>query len=143
MPIALVPEGFTLKKVTKAQEDALKDHRKHEDIKAFLSSDGAGQGIGLGIIGVALFIFMIPILKNFLKLLSEDDDFKGKTISQIMEEEEKGDPEISFLRLLTVASTGIPETLMAVVIPAPIQEEIKQRTGLDLGGFFSQLRGKI
>ena len=143
MPIALVPDGFTLKKVTKAQEDALKDHRKHEDFKAFLSSDSSGQGIGLGLIGVAIFIFIIPILKNFLKLLSEDDDFKGKTISQIIKEEEKDPTGTGFLRLLTVASTGVPETLMAVVIPAPIQEEIKQRTGLDLGGFFSQLRGKI
>ena len=48
MPIALVPDGFTLKKVTKLQEQALKDHRKHEDFKAILGSSGSGQGLGLG-----------------------------------------------------------------------------------------------
>ena len=143
MPIALVPEGFTLKKVTKAQEQALKDHRKHEDFKAFLSSSGSGKGLGLGFVGIVLVLFTIPLIRNFLKLLSEDDEFKGKTITQIIEEEQADTTGTGFLRLLTVASTGIPETLMAVVIPAPIQEEIKQRTGLDLGGFFSQLRGQI
>ena len=62
MPIALVPDGFSLKKVTKAQEDALKDHRRHEDFKAFLSSSGSGKGLGLGFVGI---IIMINFSKSF------------------------------------------------------------------------------
>ena len=52
MPIALVPDGFTLKKVTKLQLEAIKDYRKHEDFKAFLSSSGSGKGLGLGALGI-------------------------------------------------------------------------------------------
>ena len=35
---ALVPDGFTLKKVSKAEEDALKDHRKHKDVLALINN---------------------------------------------------------------------------------------------------------
>jgi len=38
MPYALIPEGYTLKKVTKAQQDAVKELRRHDDIKTILSN---------------------------------------------------------------------------------------------------------
>ena len=38
MPYALIPEGFTLKKVTKAQEKAVKDKRRHDDVIAILNN---------------------------------------------------------------------------------------------------------
>ena len=31
MPYALIPDGYSLEKVTKAQEQALKDKRRHDD----------------------------------------------------------------------------------------------------------------
>jgi len=39
MPYALIPEGFTLKKVTKAQEKAVKDLRRSEYIKELLDNE--------------------------------------------------------------------------------------------------------
>ena len=58
MPYALIPEGFTLKKVTKAQEDAVKDHRRHEDVKTFLGNETTPLLMGgvtlLGILGVGV-----------------------------------------------------------------------------------------
>jgi len=36
---ALVPDGFTLKKVSKGEEEAIKDHRRHEDFKTFLDNE--------------------------------------------------------------------------------------------------------
>mgnify|MGYP003142802559 CR=1 FL=1 len=38
MSYALVPDGFTLKKVSKAEENALKDHRKHKDVLALINN---------------------------------------------------------------------------------------------------------
>ena len=140
---ALIPDGYSLTKVTKAEEEALKDLRKHEDFKTFLGSPQSGTAVGGVAVGVALLIFVIPMLKNFLKALASDDEFKGKTVTQIVEEEQKDPTGTGFLRLYTAAFTGIPETLTSVVIPGPIQEEIKKQTGLDIGGLFSSLRGKI
>jgi len=131
MPIALVPEGFTLKKVTKAQEDALKDHRKHEDFKAFLGSSGSGKGMGLGLVAIVSILFIVPMLINMLKKISEDDP--NMTITQFIE------TEPDFVPLYLRAFAGIPETLQNVIIPEPIRDEIKARTGfdLDVGNIFA------
>jgi len=140
---ALIPDGYSLEKVTKAQEEAVKDLRKHEDFKKFLGSPQTGTAIGGVAVGAALLIFIVPILRNFLKALADDDEFKGKTVAQIVKEETEDPTGTGFLRLYTTAFTGVPETLISVIIPGPIQEEIKKQTGLDIGGLFSKLRGKI
>jgi len=38
MPYALIPDGYSLKKVTKAQEQALKDKRRHDDVVTVLNN---------------------------------------------------------------------------------------------------------
>ena len=38
MPYALIPEGYTLKKVTKAQQDAVNELKRHEDVLAFINN---------------------------------------------------------------------------------------------------------
>ena len=38
MPYALIPDGFTLKKVTKAQEQAVNSKRRHDDVLAFIAN---------------------------------------------------------------------------------------------------------
>jgi hypothetical protein len=38
MPYALIPDGFTLKKVTKTQEKAVKDFRRHENVEALINN---------------------------------------------------------------------------------------------------------
>jgi aspartate/tyrosine/aromatic aminotransferase len=38
MPYALIPEGFKLEKVTKAQEEAVKAKRRHDDTVALLNN---------------------------------------------------------------------------------------------------------
>jgi len=131
MPIALIPDGFTLKKVTKAQEDALKDHRKHEDFMSFLGSSGSGQSIGLGLVAIVSILFIVPMLINMLKKISEDDP--NMTITQFIE------TEPDFIPLYLRAFAGIPETLQNVIIPEPIRDEIKARTGfdLDVGNIFA------
>jgi anion-transporting ArsA/GET3 family ATPase len=38
MPHALIPDGFTLKKVTKSEEKAIKDERRHENVTALVNN---------------------------------------------------------------------------------------------------------
>jgi len=38
MPYALIPDGYTLKKVTNAQEKALKDKRRHDNVMELLKN---------------------------------------------------------------------------------------------------------
>jgi uncharacterized glyoxalase superfamily protein PhnB len=38
MTYALIPEGFTLKKVTKQQQDAVNRHRRHENVEALINN---------------------------------------------------------------------------------------------------------
>jgi hypothetical protein len=86
---ALIPDGYSLEKVSKSQEEAVKDLRKHEDFKTFLGSPQSGTAVGGVAVGVALLIFVIPMLKNFLNALAEDDEFKGQTVTQIAEKLQK------------------------------------------------------
>jgi len=142
MPIALVPEGFTLKKVTKAQEDALKDHRKHEDFKAFLSSSGSGKGLGLGALGIILLLILPFLILAFIKRLGEDDP--NQTFSGYAKELDfENQPVSSGVALYAKAMAGIPETLQNVILPEPIRREIEERTGfdIDVGNVFEPFFG--
>ncbi len=38
MPFALIPDGFTLKKVTKQQQDAVNRHRRNENVEALINN---------------------------------------------------------------------------------------------------------
>ena len=38
MPFALIPDGFTLKKVTQQQQDAVNRHRRHENVEALINN---------------------------------------------------------------------------------------------------------
>ena len=38
MPYALIPDGYSLKKVTKAQEQAVNAKRRHDDVLAFIAN---------------------------------------------------------------------------------------------------------
>jgi len=143
MPYALVPRDYILKKVSAQQKTAVEDYRKHEDFKTFLGSPQSGTAVAGTAVSITLLVFIIPIIINFLKALGEDDEFKGQTVGQIATQMQKDPSGKNVLRLTTAAFTGIPETLIGVVIPPPIQDEIKRQTGLDLGGLFSTLRGKL
>jgi len=38
MPYALIPDGYSLKKVTKLQKQAVNDKRRHDDVLAFIAN---------------------------------------------------------------------------------------------------------
>lgn len=70
MVYVLIPEGFALKKVTKAQEEALKAHRRHEDIVALLGNEKVPTLIAGGVL-----LASIPtVLRLIFEALKKQDD---------------------------------------------------------------------
>ena len=67
MAYALIPDGFTLKKVTKAQEQAVSAHRRHENVKTFIENENAPLLIGAGALAISL-----PLLINLFLQAQED-----------------------------------------------------------------------
>ena len=129
MPMALVPDGFTLKKVTKLQLEAIKDHRKHEDFKAFLSSSGSGKGLGLGFVGIVILILLPFMILAFIRRHGEQNP--NMTFTQFAAETD-ATTLAGGTALYAKAMAGIPETLQNVILPEPIRDEIKAKTGFDV-----------
>jgi len=70
MSYALIPDGYTLTKVSKDEKQAVKDHYKHQDTIAFLDNQNTPLLLGVG--GLALFT---PILwKAFLKIVEDSGE---------------------------------------------------------------------
>jgi len=66
----LIPEGFTLKKVTKTQEEAVKAHRRHEDIVALLGN----EKVPLLIAGGVVLVSAPTILRIIFDALKKQDN---------------------------------------------------------------------
>ena len=67
MPYALIPEGFTLKKVTKAQEQAVNAKRRHDNVQAFIENENTPFLVGAGALALSL-----PFLIDLLLQAQED-----------------------------------------------------------------------
>ena len=71
MPYALIPDGFELKKVTKAEKDAVDEYfgreRKGSYIEGFLSNENTPLLIGAGALALSL-----PLLIELLLQTQED-----------------------------------------------------------------------
>ena len=67
MPYALIPDGFELKKVTKAQEQAVNAKRRHDNVQAFIENENTPFLVGAGALALSL-----PILIELLLQAQED-----------------------------------------------------------------------
>jgi hypothetical protein len=75
MAYALIPDGFTLKKVTKLQKEAVNAKRRHDDVVALLNNPNTPLVVGglvTAFFGVKLAEDIILDLENRLGALSED-----------------------------------------------------------------------
>ena len=72
MPFALIPDGFSLKKVTKLQEKAVKDKRRHDDVVALLNNDLAAAAIVTPLVAIASGALSTVIAKYVLDKLKEE-----------------------------------------------------------------------
>jgi hypothetical protein len=81
MPYALIPDGYTLKKVTELQHRAVKDHRRHEDVKTFLDNETTPL-----LIGGTMAIALTPVLwKLFLDKIKEGVGLDLSDITTLLE----------------------------------------------------------
>jgi hypothetical protein len=87
MPYALIPDGYSLKKVTKLQKEAVNAKRTHENITSILSNPSTPQLLGTVGLGLATAHFLplfIETLENKVGTLT--DDFKesvNETVNEI------------------------------------------------------------
>ena len=72
MPYALIPDGYSLKKVTKLQKQAVNDKRRHDDIVALLNNDLAAVAIVAPIVAVLSGTFGSAITKFVLDKLKQE-----------------------------------------------------------------------
>jgi len=84
MPFALIPDGFTLQKVTVAQERAVKSKRRQDDLIALINNPQTIAVIGTIIGGTLLGSQVDAIIKS----LKEEgvvisDDVKEQTIQKV------------------------------------------------------------
>jgi len=82
MVYVLIPEGFALKKVTKAQEEALKAHRRHEDIVALLGNEKVPTLIAGGVL-LASIPTVLRLIFEALKKQDDSFDLKEGTINYL------------------------------------------------------------
>jgi hypothetical protein len=61
MPYGLIPDGYTLKKITKQEEDALNVLKKHENVEALLKN--SNTPLLVGAVGLVAFT---PLLTAYL-----------------------------------------------------------------------------
>jgi hypothetical protein len=75
MPYVMIPDGFSLKKVTRAQKEAVNAKRRHDDVLAILNNDNTPLVVGglvAGFFAVQTTNSVIASLEERLGALSDD-----------------------------------------------------------------------
>jgi len=82
VPYALIPDGYSLKKVTKLQKEAVNAHRRHENAMIILENRTTPIVLGAGLAVAALLIggeelkeFVEKIPKDYESLVKSYSDF--------------------------------------------------------------------
>ena len=137
MPYALIPEGFALKKVTKAQAKAVDEKRWHEDVKVLLANDIALTAILAPIIAGVTGAAGVLYSKYVIAKLEE----KGTQITEATKKEiEEGvrgvQTGVGVLQEAVEtgrigASVGAPVTIAVEDLPEMILKEGLKRLGWD------------
>jgi hypothetical protein len=89
MAYALIPDGYTLKKVTKLEKQALDEKRTHDDAVALLNNPNTPLVVGAGVAGFFLVNFADEIVKKVKETgvaITEDVE---EAITNVVEEQKK------------------------------------------------------
>jgi len=110
MPYALIPDGYTLKSVTKLQKQALTEKRRHDDVVALLNNENTPLVLGglvAGFFAVQTSKSVITELEGLLGELS--DDVKGAIETGVakVEKELITDPKSWFERKIDIVKVGV------------------------------------
>ena len=122
MPYALIPDGYTLKSVTKLQKQALTEKRRHDDVVALLNNENTPLVLGglvAGFFAVQTSKSVITELEGLLGELS--DDVKGAIETGVakVEKELITDPKSWFERKIDIVKLGV-STVGTVTSPTSL-----------------------
>ena len=110
MPYALIPDGYTLKSVTKLQKQALTEKRRHDDVVALLNNENTPLVLGglvAGFFAVQTSKSVIVELEGLLGELSDDVKLAIETGVAKVEKELITDPKSWFERKIDIVKLGV------------------------------------
>ena len=122
MPYALIPDGYTLKSVTKLQKQALTEKRRHDDVVALLNNDNTPLVIGglvAGFFAVQTSKSVITELEGLLGELGDDVKLAIETGGAKVEKELITDPKNWFERKIDIVKVGV-STVGTVTSPTSL-----------------------
>ena len=120
MPYALIPDGYSLKKVTKLQKDAVSSKRRHDNMEALLGNPNTPL-----VVGAAALLAAVPILvKLFFEMLEQQNI--------ILTDEQKHKIEQGFSFALITSPATAPFVLgkYGLELVGKTEEFFKDRYGL-------------
>ena len=109
MPYALIPDGYSLKKVTKLEKQAVDDKRRHDDIVALLNNPNTPVVVG----GAIATFFGVRFASDVIT------DLENKGVALTEEVKQKVREAVDAANPLNVDVTKIAKGLGADTGPAP------------------------
>ena len=122
MPYALIPDGYTLKSVTKLQKQALTEKRRHDDVVALFNNENTPLVLGglvAGFFAVQTSKSVITELEGLLGELSDDVKLAIETGVAKVEKELITDPKNWFERKIDIVKLGV-STVGTVTSPTSL-----------------------
>ena len=120
MAYALIPDGYSLKKVTKLQKEAVKAKRRHDNVQAFIENENTPFLVGAGALALS-----VPFLVGLLLQAQEE------ALNITLTDKQKSD-------LLNYASVSLGPVGIAGVVGRKIGKGI---VDIDLSDLEKRLRG--
>ena len=109
MPYALIPDGYSLKKVTKAQKEAVDAKRRHDNVTALLNNPNTPVVIG----GAVATFFGVRFASDVI------EDLENKGVALTDDVKQKVRDTIDKVNPLNVDLTKVAKGLGADTGPAP------------------------
>ena len=110
MPYALIPDGYTLKSVTKLQKQALTEKRRHDDTVALFNNENTPLVLGglvAGFFAIQTSKSVITELEGLLGELGDDVNLAIETGVAKVEKELITDPKSWFERKIDIVKLGV------------------------------------
>jgi len=126
MPYALIPDGYTLKSVTKLQKQALTEKRRHDDVVALFNNENTPLVLGglvAGFFAVQTSKSVITELEGLLGELGDDVILAIETGVAKVEKELITDPKSWFERKIDIVKLGV-STVGQVTSPTSLLGKI-------------------
>jgi len=126
MPYALIPDGFSLKKVTKLEKQAVDSKRRHDNVMAFINNPNTPT-----LIGGAGLLALTPILLNILK---ESLEIEGITLTDAQKSNVKKAFDVALLTNPVTGPVVVGQKAIDALSDFDFSDIEKRLSGLKFGG---------